>query len=189
VIGQDAIVDYDHMQSTQVSSEDQAKNYLNKKASEIYQQLRSLEGTQNWRSVFQVSLNEITDKALNLRKRGHTKAADKADTLARNLNEYADAYSNKFTSEGYKIFSDNCLNAIKDSREELQKHRGWRRVLGNLVIAIACLGVFYSVALLGNKLITGNYLFFNQTDSAKKRRCCTIPSSLRAALFAAKQSR
>ncbi|MDA1256136.1 MAG: hypothetical protein O2928_16855, partial [Proteobacteria bacterium] len=65
-------------------------------------------------------------------------------------------------------FNNRSFKTIEKNKPELEKHRGWKQVLGNLALAIIGLGVLYVAAGLVNKVFTGNFLFFNKTDSANK---------------------
>lgn len=64
-------------------------------------------------------------------------------------------------------FKNKCTEAIEVARPKLEKHRGWKQVLGNLALAVVGVGVLYVIAVLINKAVTGNFLFF-KTDSANK---------------------
>ncbi|RDH40119.1 MAG: hypothetical protein CFE62_005360 [Candidatus Aquirickettsiella gammari] len=58
---------------------------------------------------------------------------------------------------------EKSLDIINEERPELDKHRGYKQILGNLLILICTLG---TVQLI-NKACTGNFLFFKKTDSSK----------------------
>lgn len=114
---------------------------------------------------FLSQLNEIKTKEQDLRNRGHITAAN----IALNLHEKLEDKHNKFI-EGKidpQTFKNSCTDAVNTARPELEKHRGWKQVLGNLALAVVGLGVLYVVAGLINKAATGNFLFF-KTDSANK---------------------
>lgn len=114
---------------------------------------------------FLSQLDEIKTKEQDLRNRGHIKAANIASNLHKKLadkhNEFIEGKINTQT------FKNSCTDAINTARPELEKHRGWKQVLGNLALAVVGLGALYVVAGLINKAATGNFLFF-KTDSANK---------------------
>lgn len=62
-----------------------------------------------------------------------------------------------------KIFAQECLEAIKIARPELEKHRGWKQILaniGNTLIFILTLGISYAT--------TNQFNFFStRTNSAE----------------------
>lgn len=64
-------------------------------------------------------------------------------------------------------FQKRCTDAITSARPILEKHRGWKQILGNLALAVMGIGVLYLAAGLINKALTENFLFF-KTDSANK---------------------
>lgn len=55
-------------------------------------------------------------------------------------------------------------DSLQEERPELDKHRGYKQILGNLLILICTLGT----GQLINKACTGNFLFFKTTDSSKQ---------------------
>lgn len=114
---------------------------------------------------FYAQLAIIHTKALELRQNGHIKAANEADQLYLTLDKNAELYfDNRLTKAEFR---DICTDAINTARPELETHRGWKQIIGNLCLAIAGLGIGYVVASLINKAVTGNFLFF-RTDSAYK---------------------
>ena len=111
-------------------------------------------------------LSIIQSKEAQLRKKNHTKAADCALELHNLIKEnYEDLISGWISTSEFKKRS---FKVIEKNQPELEKHRGWKQVLGNLALAIIGLGVLYAAAGLINKASTGNFLFFNKTDSANK---------------------
>jgi|HubBroStandDraft_6_1064221.scaffolds.fasta_scaffold619929_2 hypothetical protein len=103
--------------------------------------------------------------AKNLDDRGFKFEAQKARNLATDLNKYMISPRMAFDHE---IFIQACTEPLKDARKILETHRGWNHILANVALAIAGLGVFYGVAVLINKARTGNFFFFQKTDSIKK---------------------
>lgn len=110
-------------------------------------------------------LELIKIKANDLKDRGQHSAADIAENLYTSIKfKYTQLHFNQITTEAFK---QECLDDIKYARPELEKHRGWKQLLANLAFAIMGMGVFYMIAGVINKAITGNFLFF-KTDSALK---------------------
>lgn len=114
---------------------------------------------------FLAQLKEIKKKEKDLRDRGYTKAADKAKILYETVLKAHTALIEKKID--IPIFKERCTKAIDKARSELETHRGWKQVLGNLALAVIGLGVLYLIAGLIHKATTGKFLFF-KTDSADK---------------------
>jgi len=120
---------------------------------------------------FLVQLREIKTKEEKLRKNHHPKAADAALLLYKTVYKEAYMFFNNHENNDEKKFEEfknKCSKAIETAHKELDKHRGWKQILGNLALAVIGLGVLYAGAVVVNKAVTGNYLFFNKTDSANK---------------------
>lgn len=112
---------------------------------------------------FNKQLSIIKAKASSLHRDGHETAADVADELIKKLTVQSNQYFADPTEDAYRVFKTQAKIDITDSFKELGKHRGWKKVLGNIVLAILGFGIIYAVAVVINK-----GLFFNQTDSVKK---------------------
>ncbi|QEY52381.1 hypothetical protein [Legionella longbeachae] len=114
---------------------------------------------------FYEQLEIIEKKAAELRAAGYLKAAEKAEELHKQLYKGSVQYFNdRIDNEKFSIL---CHKAIKAARPELETHRGWKQVFGNLALAIVGVGIGYVAAGLINLAFTGHFLFFN-TDSANK---------------------
>lgn len=110
-------------------------------------------------------LDKIKIKELDLRDRGYAVAADRAKELHGLIQEkHSDLIEGKIDNPTFKR---DCIDAINQARPELEQHRGWKQILGNLAFAIVGLGILYVAAGLINKAVTGSFLFF-KTESAKK---------------------
>ncbi|CAM2819177.1 hypothetical protein [Legionella worsleiensis] len=112
---------------------------------------------------FNNQLNIIRVKSEQLRKDGHLVAAKAATALYEKLTESSKTYLANPTEQAYINFKNQAKNDINEAHKELDKHRGWKRVLGNILLAILGFGILYLAALAMNK-----NLFFNKTDSADK---------------------
>ncbi|WP_218814700.1 hypothetical protein [Rickettsiella endosymbiont of Dermanyssus gallinae] len=109
----------------------------------------------------EMQLAKLENKAKSLRAYDHILAYCKATNIVlilRDLNR--DYFLEKKID--YKTYKEKSFDIINQQRPELDKHRGYKQVLGNLLILIATLGI----GQLLNKACTGNFLFF-KTDSAK----------------------
>lgn len=114
---------------------------------------------------FLIQLKSISRKADFLEQDGHKQAANCAHRLYETIHAHYDHWINKEITN--QTFQTQCSQAIDTARPELEKHRGWKQLLGNLMLAIVGLGVFYVAAGLINKAVTGHFLFF-KTDSQQK---------------------
>lgn len=111
-------------------------------------------------------LTILSEKAKNLRSRGHIAAADTADTLVESLHTNMNQYTTGiYDKNDFKLASQAALNLAKPI---LSKHRNVKHILGNIGLFFATLVVGFLVAATINKVKTGNFLFFKQTDSTKK---------------------
>ncbi|HEY2566854.1 MAG TPA: hypothetical protein VGH95_04020 [Candidatus Aquirickettsiella sp.] len=107
-----------------------------------------------------LQLNKLENKAINLRDRGHTLASSKAIhivELLRGLNQ--DFFIEKKIN--YDNYRSRAFDVINQNRSVLDQHRGYKQILGNLLILIATLGT----GLLVNKACTGNFMFFKTNSS------------------------
>ena len=95
-------------------------------------------------------------------------AIDAANRLKDKITESSRNYCNNLINQN--LFKAQCLSAIAAERSVLETHRGWKRILGNLTLAILSLGVGFAVAGLVNLAVTNgkHFLFFNSTDSGEK---------------------
>jgi hypothetical protein len=105
-------------------------------------------------------------KVADLENRGHAQAASAARAMVTSIE------SNYWRFKSREIeapeFKQNCKTAIDGARGELEPHRGWKKILGNLGLFILGLGVGYALAGLVNLAVTGNFLFFQKTASIKR---------------------
>lgn len=107
-------------------------------------------------------LNQVENKAKNLCDRGHTLAYCKAIGIVHLLRDLNHDYF-KEKKIDYKTYKAKAFCIIYLARSELDKHRGYKQILGNLLILIATLGT----GQLLNKAFNGHFLFFKKTDSSK----------------------
>jgi hypothetical protein len=108
-------------------------------------------------------LDHLENKAKDLARRGYDSAANKANKSISYLRSLNRCYfeEKKIDNSKYKGIA---LRIINQCRPELAKHRGCKKILGNLSLLIGTLGMAFIV----NKCLSGHYLFFQKTESAKQ---------------------
>lgn len=139
------------------------KNIVEKKVINTKKEIEFSSNLKKKIKAFTSQLDVILEKGKQLRKDGHLIAADKADELHRNLTIRSKKYFSNPIKDNYTIFKKLSIDDINKAHIELDKHRGWKRVLGNIGLAILGFGVLYLVAVAINRNI-----FFNKTDSSVK---------------------
>ncbi len=108
-------------------------------------------------------LDTLEEKAQNLTERNYLPAASAAQQIITELYKLNDRYFIKevINDAEYKI---KALETIEKNKSILEEHRDYNYIIANFVLAILTVGT----ALLVHKVKYGNFLFFNQTDSAQK---------------------
>ncbi|KTD31655.1 Dot/Icm T4SS effector [Legionella moravica] len=116
---------------------------------------------------------DLNQRAINAVRSGDITQAESlrtahgvAETLLENLVSAKSAYDVNPNKESYQHFKTQCVASIDQARPELERHRGLKQLLGNIVLAVIGLGVVYLAAAALNKAVTGNFLFF-KTNTAK----------------------
>ena len=120
------------------------------------------------KASFLAQLELIQQKADELRKNGHILAAETAQTLHDTIRTSSTNYFSGNLSGA--DFKQTCAQALNQAQPILEKHRGWKQILGNIALAIVGLGVGYLIAAVVNRFANGHFTFFHETDSAKKLR-------------------
>lgn len=121
--------------------------------------------------VINKSILTLRIKGEKLKDRGHHDEYKTAINLADFLQQKVDflfSMPQEERQQHIEQFKHECNTEINKAMSILKHHRGWKQILGNLLLAIAGLGVGYIVAGIINKGRTGNFLFFNSTDSSEK---------------------
>jgi hypothetical protein len=115
-------------------------------------------------------LIQMANKSASLKKRGFLQESTVAMNLVANITKEMNTYllSTKKPNNSTALFIKISKAHIANASPILEKHRGWKQIIGNLSLAIMGLGVLYLAAIVTNKAVTGNYWFFNQTDSSQK---------------------
>jgi hypothetical protein len=115
----------------------------------------------------------LKNKAEQLKVREFYVAYDVAIKLHENLERFKNEYSDNLID--YPSFKERSSAAIREAGPELEKHREWKEILGNILLCVLGLGIFY----LGVCLYKSSFFKF-ETDSAKKLN--ELEASLEAAV-------
>jgi len=107
----------------------------------------------------------IKTKAQDLRDRNFDSDANCADALYTNIKIFYAGYQAKLITA--EAFRDKALAHVENVREKLETHRGWKQVIGNIILAVLGVGVIYFVAACVNLVVNNRFLFFN-TDTGNK---------------------
>ena len=106
-----------------------------------------------------------------LKTRGYKPASAQMEKLCEKLNKAInDNYINNFTSKQDALtqLQQSCRTILSDeSLKPLYQHRGYKHVLGNILLAVGLLGVGYAVAITAKKCFTGQWLFFKNPTSVQ----------------------
>ena len=111
----------------------------------------------------EIQLDALFKKSADLFYRGHHLAGHEAKGLVSDLKNLNRWYFEEKRMD-YDDYQSEALYIIQKARSELEKHRGYKKLLGNLTVLILTLGTAFIV----NKALNGHYLFFQKTDSAKQ---------------------
>ena len=134
---------------------------------------KTLDSSSKVKDDFNLLLKELERKVTYFSKKGHVNAKNVASSLHTLLKTKSETYfklSKDDAVKAYPDFKTACIKAINAARPELEKHRGMKAFLGNLVLAVLGLGLFYIIAASINYARTnGKHFFFQfETDTAKK---------------------
>lgn len=111
----------------------------------------------------EIQLDALDKKALELLHCGYKSAGEEASWIVfnlRNLNQWF-FQENRIDFDDYRSRS---IEVIHQNRSKLDQHRGYKKLLGNLILLILTLGTAFIV----NKAFNGHFLFFQKTDSAEQ---------------------
>jgi hypothetical protein len=110
-------------------------------------------------------LTKLFKKAQILESDGSIQASLAADTL---YNTLSDQFDNLYYGTlPLEDFQQNCYEAIDTAHEELDIHRGWKELLGNIALFISTLGIGFLAKGIYNVCTNKPFLFFAKTDSAQ----------------------
>lgn len=111
----------------------------------------------------EVQLDTLEMKVLDLGCRGHKLAAAEVKNLVLGLRDLNQWYFSEKKMD-YNHYKTRALQIIAESRPVLEKHRGYKQILGNLILLILTAGT----AFLIHKACSGHFFFFQQTESIKQ---------------------
>lgn len=110
-------------------------------------------------------------KAKNLEQRKCVEASNAAKRLVAAIKSSVKEFAEKYDEDDEDALTElkrSCEEHVADERDVLEKHRGFKTLLSNLLLVIVLLGVGYVVAAGINRYRTGQYSFFRTTDSQEK---------------------
>jgi hypothetical protein len=119
------------------------------------------------RAVVEVTLDEFEIKAYQLFSRHHFTASMVAQQLLISLRVLTQDYF-VTRSINFHTYRQQALAAIAESKPILEKHRGFKKLLGNLGLFFLTAGIGFIVLVSIHKACTGHFLFFSQTDMSKQ---------------------
>ncbi|BCA96483.1 hypothetical protein TUM19329_28440 [Legionella antarctica] len=117
---------------------------------------------------FKQKIDLLTKKMIQFQDEpNHKDAFDAASLLYDKLKEEGDDYfGNPPTRDSYQEFKKNCEGHIKTARLELDNHRGWTKIILNVIAIVLSAGIGYLFAAGVNMAVNkGKFTFFS-TDSS-----------------------
>lgn len=123
---------------------------------------------------FRNALDELQSKCEEFEERERREKIDlesakgEAEALHEKLSTYMKNFEKSRRLQGdYQHFRSQVMIAVKNSREILEQHRGWRQILTNIALAVAGLGVFYIAGCVIHYKLTGSFFYNPPTDSSR----------------------
>ncbi len=127
-----------------------------------------LEPTAEW-LMFEAKLELIKEKMAQFENKPNCKMAyDTAKKLYSRLKEEGEIYFKEPSSESYQQFKANCQMQINEAHKELDHHRGWSKILVNILAFVLTLGAGYAIAAVVNVALNKGRFTFFATDSSSK---------------------
>ncbi len=123
-------------------------------------------------ALIKSDLRQLEDMAKDLLARGHENAAIATRILISNINQELMNFAllpNKTIEEWNKV-QMAISTIIGQAEPTLAKHRGMKKILGNIMLGILMVGVIYAITILIKGLVTGHYLFFHDTRTSEIAR-------------------
>jgi hypothetical protein len=135
-------------------------------AKQLRQALRMLPAQQRYQAQIEYATRILTEKAADLAKRGFVRESNVAFALANDITTYRQAC---FKDHALTVaeFKQHVAARLRSAEPVLSSHRGWKKVLTNLVLAVLGLGVGYLLAATCQKISSNRFFFFPRTDSKK----------------------
>ena len=113
----------------------------------------------------EIAIDAFDIKAKDLLNRGHEKAAQEADWIVFVIRLLIKvSLKNKDKKINNFNYKEHALDEIRKARPILEQHRGWKKLIANLILLITTLGT----AHMCNKIFNNHYIFFRETESAKQ---------------------
>jgi hypothetical protein len=121
---------------------------------------------QNFNNKVDALLQKISDFE---NKPEHQEAHKAASILHTALKQEGKKYfAGKQSKDSYQTFKGHCEALITTARTELDKHRGWSKILFHILAAVFTAGVGYAIAVGINMAINKGRCTFFSTDSSIK---------------------
>ncbi|ASQ46149.1 hypothetical protein [Legionella clemsonensis] len=128
------------------------ENLNNAKLQHFYQQLVQLEQKAK---EFKAKENQSLD---------YKRAAEATGALYDKLHRAFNDFVKNPNEKAFELFSQQSLAAIQKHQPALERHRKeygqLKQIIGNIVLAIVGIGIFYGAALMINRAVNGRYFFF-----------------------------
>ncbi len=111
----------------------------------------------------EIQLDALFDKANDLFRKEFNSEGNKLHELIFDFKKINYAYfkTNEITYEDYKF---RALSIIDEARQIIKQNRGYKALLGNILVLILTLGT----ALIINKAISGHFLFFQKVNNSEQ---------------------
>lgn len=111
----------------------------------------------------EIQLDDLLHKVDDLAYRGFYSASTLTQEVVSDLKKLNLFYfeEKKMSCRDYK---SEALTVIDSARPTLEQHRGYKELLGNLILLILTLGT----AFIANKVVNGHFLFFRETETSKQ---------------------
>jgi hypothetical protein len=134
-------------------------------------------------AIVKDGIRQLGDIAADLYRRDQLEAYRATNELAASIESALRDFSmlQAKTIQAWRRTQETISKAIAAADPILCKHRGTKKVVGNIVLGILMLGIIYAAAILIKGLVTGKYLFFSNTSTSKKTH--QIRDIVRAAQF------
>lgn len=135
-------------------------------AKQLREALSLIPPRQRYLTQIEFAIRILKQKAVDLAKRGFAHDSQVALQLATEITDYRRACFEE-GSLSVAQFKQNVSASLSRAEPILSRHRGWKQVLTNLVLAVLGFGVGYLVAAACHKIATNRFFFLPQTDAKK----------------------
>ncbi len=100
-------------------------------------------------------------KDFSIKSEPYTVAMKLADDLEKQLEIFNYANPHKELSK----LKSKSKSLIDKAKQELSKYKGWDQILNEVLLCVCTLVIPYLIAMVANKVFTGNFTFFNEGRS------------------------